>query len=42
MKTMVASRHSIRMGNEDNGSVRTWRQDGYEDDGSVTTQRQDG
>jgi hypothetical protein len=41
METMVASRRSVRTGNEDDSSVRTLRQDGHEDDGSVTTRRQD-
>jgi hypothetical protein len=42
MKTMVASRRSVRMGNEDDGSVRRGIRTGNEDDGSVRTQRQDG
>jgi hypothetical protein len=41
MKTTAASRRGVRTGNEDDGSVRTRRQDGHEDDGSVTTRRQD-
>jgi hypothetical protein len=38
MKTTVASGHSVRTGNKDNGHVRT----GNEDNGSVTMQHQDG
>jgi hypothetical protein len=38
MKTTVASGHSVRTGNKDDGRVRM----GNEDDGSITTQRQDG
>jgi hypothetical protein len=42
MKAMAASQCSIRMGNEDDGSVRTQHQDSHEDDGSIMTQCQDG
>jgi hypothetical protein len=42
LKTMVVSGRSVRMGNEDDGSVRMLCQDGHEDDSSITTRRQDG
>jgi hypothetical protein len=41
MKMMIVSGRSIRMGIEDDGSVRRSVGTGNEDDGSVTTWRQD-
>jgi hypothetical protein len=39
---MVVSQHSVRMGNENDGSVRTHIRTSNEGDSSVRTQCQDG
>jgi hypothetical protein len=42
MKTMIVSGHGVRMGIEDDSSVRCSVGMHNEDDGSVTMRRQDG